>query len=383
MKIAVIKLGARITWETDAAVGPGEAISICKALTLGGAEVHVFTKLLTKDTLDPSLVWHNLLDDTDTGALDALLIINGNVNFFGGQEDEAQILNYKIINQFAGTVVYVMCDPELPLCQIWDSVSKKPWGSKYNEADVNITRLDINVLSQPFSVPKVLGRWTNKKGTAPVARLFHFPMERFPLLNEWLDPKPAPEIDLLYGGTTRGGRRVPNLFKWYYGMPESIKTEIFGSIDHDDFVKHTKINQDLLASTRAPDFTGMVKYRHVLPKMNNSLAHLVTGDPSYEELDIIPQRTYECIAAGNVVFVDAAMDISRRIYPAGDEMAEFLYVNTRAELIDRITALKEDSSVRQYVLDYQKSATNFNAVNFCTSLVQKIKSLETYPWCRK
>lgn len=48
MKIAVIKLGARIMWETDAAVGPGEAISICKALKQGGAEVHVFTKILQR-----------------------------------------------------------------------------------------------------------------------------------------------------------------------------------------------------------------------------------------------------------------------------------------------------------------------------------------------
>lgn len=46
MKAAVIKLGARITWDTSGAVAPGEAVSICKALVRGGAEVHVFTKIL-------------------------------------------------------------------------------------------------------------------------------------------------------------------------------------------------------------------------------------------------------------------------------------------------------------------------------------------------
>ena len=87
MKIGVIKLGARITWDTDGAVAPGEAISICKALKRGGAEVHVFTKLLKKDTLDPSLTWHDITEDHNTTGLDLLVIINGNVNFFGGAED--------------------------------------------------------------------------------------------------------------------------------------------------------------------------------------------------------------------------------------------------------------------------------------------------------
>lgn len=391
MKIGVIKLGARITWETDAAVGPGEAISICKALKRGGAEVHVITKILKKDTLDPSLTWWNILgsegfegsgvDQAVLDNLDALLVINGNVNFFGGAEDAAQIMNYGVINNFKGPVIYVMCDPELPLLQIWENVSKKPWGMNYREADINITRGNIHVLSQPFAVDKVEARWRAKKGTAPIDSVFHFPMERFPLLNDWMKPSADTKVDLLYGGTTRGGRRVPNLFKWYWNLPSDISVEIFGKIDQDDFLKHPKLNERLcqgklghvlVSGDTPPAFTGMVKYCDVLPKMNTSIAHLVTGDPSYEELDIIPQRTMECIAAGNVVFIDANMDTSRRIYPPESLVHEFLYVRNQAELVERLRLMKSDPEFRAGVILGQHDAINFDADMFCKSLVEKI-----------
>ena len=379
MKIAVIKLGARITWDTDAAVGPGEAVSICKALSQGGADVHVFTKILAKDTLDSSITWHNILNDQDTTGLDALVIVNGTVNFFGGAEDAAQILNYKIINHFKGRIIYVMCDPELPLIQLWDNVASKQvnprygWTTIYSEGDINITRTDIQVLSQPFDLVKMRQKW-NKNGVQ-IGGMFHFPMERFPLLNEWLDPATEPEVDLLYGGTTRGGRRVPNLYKWYWNLPSNFKVEIFGRIELNDFTKHPKIglNNTLFKEDAvAPVFSGMVKYCNVLPKMNTALAHLVTGDPSYEELDIIPQRTMECIAAGNIVFVDASMDKSRRIYPAGTLVHDFLYVKTQAELIERLGELKLDPNLRQTVINGQREALNFNADEFCRSLVNAI-----------
>jgi hypothetical protein len=382
MKIGVIKLGARIMWETDAAVGPGEAISICKALQQGGANVHVITKILTKDTLHPSLTWHNILAVTQTelDALDVLVVVNGNVNFFGGAEDEAQITNYKVINNFKGAVVYVMCDPELPLMQIWDNVSGKEWGSKYHEADIKITRTDIKVLSQPFAVDKVKERWQKKKGAAPIGGVFHFPMERFPLLNAWLPAMTHPTVDLMYGGTTRGGRRIPNLYKWYVDLPVDLAVEIFGKIDADDFIKHPKVGAVIEAAgltngyaPHYPTFTGMVKYCDVLPKMNNALAHLVTGDPSYEVLDIIPQRAMECIAAGNVVFVDANMDSSRRIYPSGLANS-FLYVSTRQEFIGKLLQLKADPSLRLQLLQSQMENTAWDADKFCRSLVDVLKA---------
>lgn len=366
MKIGVLKLGARILWDLDNSVTSGEAISICKALQCGGAEVHVFTKILKKDTLHPSLTWHNIADSAqmDIDALDLIVVINGNVNFFGGAEDYEQILNYELVNSFNGPVVYLMCDPELPFVQIWENVEKKPWGAKYSRERLLVQK-PINLLSQPFALDAVKADWP-KKGV-PLGKVTHFPMDRFPLLNDWLPPCETPTVDLMYGGTPRGGRRIPNLYKWYCGLPDDISVEIFGKIDASDFEKHPKVGK--LPVKRYPEFTGMVKYGDVLPKMQGALAHLVTGDPSYEALDLIPQRVAECIAAGNIVFIDANIDKLRRIYPKGTAAHEYLYVKDQESLVGLLRLIKSTPEVRQTIIEEQRQALNWNADEFCRSFV--------------
>lgn len=381
MKIAVIKLGARITWETSGGVAPGEAVSLCKALKRGGAEVHVFTALSKRDTLHESLIWHDILTDRDTSELDMLVIINGTVNFFGGKEDRGQALNYEVINQFKGAVVYMMCDPYLPLLQIWKNVQDKQvdpklgWENTYLEENVLITRTDISLCSQSYNLENMKKFWV-KKGGVPIDEIFHASLDRFPFLNDWLEPAPHPTVDLMYGGTPRGGRRIPNLHKWYWNLPRDLRVEIFGTIDRSDFEKHPKVGQKvtyLQEVEHAPNFTGKVKYDEVLPKMNNALATLICGDPDYEPLDIIPQRVAECIAAGNLVFIDANMDPSRRIYPVGTEAHNFLYVTSPESLASRLQSVKQDPGVRQFLIDEQRKATDFDADRFSKTLVAKLE----------
>jgi hypothetical protein len=91
-------------------------------------------------------------------------------------------------------------------------------------------------------------------------------------------------------------------------------------------------------------------------------------------LDLIPQRIAECHAAGNIVFVDANMDKSRRIYPVGTLAHDFLYVSTQAELVERLRIVKDDPSIRADMLEAQRIATNFDAELFCKSLVSILKS---------
>lgn len=369
MKVAVIKLGSRISFNANDTSGAnGEARSICKMLKLGGADVHIFTKILKKDNLVADYRWHNIEEDHMTlGTFDALVVLNGNVNFFGGAEDKEQLLNYKMINHFYGPVFYLLCDPELTLKQVWPSVSKKSWANNWTEQMLGITRKDIIYISQPYDVEKVLGDL--KKNEVVPSRIVHFPFEKFPCLNEQLPFNPNPEVDLSYGGTMRGGKREKKMIKYYFGHPDDITVEMFGKIEEKDF------NLSKFGSPRPPAFTGPVKYDEMLPKMNCAMAHCVIGDPWYEQINDIPQRLYESIWSSVITFVDADMDKLRRVYGVDKNLADFLYVNDRQELSEKIQLLKNDPTIRKQILQDQIKAVGFNAKEYSESFVNLIKTL--------
>lgn len=363
MKVAVIKLGARISFNAkDTSGGNGEARTIIKMLKLGGADVHIFTKILAKDNLIEDYTWHNLSSDIDTSGMDALVVLNGAVNFFGGAEDKEQLLNYVIINSFGGPVFYTLCDPALTLKQVWPSVEKKDWGSKWAQEQLEITRSDIVYLSQPFDTEKVASK-LGKNEVIPKA-IVHYPFEKFPCLNEMLPINPTPSVDLSYGGTMRGGRRAKKMAKFYFDVPGNINVEMFGKISAEDFP------EKVIAGLFRPEFTGPVQYNDMLKKMNQSLAHCVIGDPWYEEINDIPQRLYESVWSNVITFVDTDLDSVRRVWANDKELGDFLYVSSCEELAEKISFINEDESLRLDLLARQVKAVNFDAKEYCESFVK-------------
>ena len=369
MKVAVIKLGSRISFNAnDTSGGNGEARSIIKMLHGGGAEVHIYTKILKKDNLLPEYHWHNLSEPfvARLPDMDALVVLNGNVNFFGGAEDPEQLLNYTIINAFQGKVFYLLCDPELTLKQVWPSVEKKPWASNWTKEMLHISRSDITYLSQPFDVDKV--RNDLKKNEVIPKNIIHFPFEQFPCLNEHLPVNPTPEVDLSYGGTMRGGKRAKKMAKFYFGHPEDISVEMFGKIELKDF------DEKLVLGLRPPTFSGAIRYDEMLPKMNKAMCHCVIGDPWYEKINDMAQRAYESIWSNVVTFIDSDLDTLRRVYGSDTVLADFLYVSSRDELSEKIKLLKTDDSLRRQILEDQLKAINFDAGIYCGVFVSLLSS---------
>lgn len=372
MKVGVIKLGARISFNSNDTSGAnGEARSIIKMLHGGGAEVHIYTKILKKDNLLPHLHWHNIeeteIDETAfVSHLDALVVINGNVNFFGGAEDRAQLLNYKIINCFQGPIFYTYCDPQLTLKQIWPSVERKPWASNWKQEELDITRSDITYISQPHDLD-VVEKDLDKKNVVKPSLIKHFPFEKFPCLNDQLPINPNPTVDLSYGGTMRGGKRIKKMIKFYFGHPESISVEMFGKIKPEDFEK------DLGVGVNLPAFSGPVRYDEMLPKMNQAMAHCVIGDPYYEQINDVSQRTYESIWSNVVTFIDHDMDRLRRVYGANKNLADFLYVQERDELSEKIQLLKADDLMRRQILEEQIQTIDFDAEQYCREFLQVLR----------
>ena len=368
MKVAVIKIGSRISFNgRDTSGGNGEARSIIRMLERAGAEVHIFTKILDRDELPAAYSWHNLSDpDLDLAAshCDALIVLNGTYNCFGGAEDREQLLNYVMLNSFAGPVFYILCDPELTLRQAWPTVEKKPWAAKWQRDQLEITRKDIIYLSQPADVQAVAAG-LGSRDVQP-ARIIHFPFEQFPCLGAMLRPAEQPTVDLAYGGTMRGGRREKKMVKFYFGHPSSIDVEMFGKISLEDF------KPTLTQGLQAPRFSGSVNYSDMHRKMNSSLAHCVIGDPWYEKINDVPQRTYESIWSGVVTFIDVDMDRARRVYGRDRELADFLYVQDRRELSEKLLYLKEDPTLRHQILKDQLAAVRFDADAYCDQFLSVI-----------
>lgn len=373
MKVAVIKLGSRISFNAnDTSGGNGEARSIIKMLHQGGAEVHIFTKILKKDNLVEDYHWHNLSDNVNTNlpGIDALVVLNGNVNFFGGAEDPEQLLNYAIINHFPGKVFYLLCDPELTLKQVWPSVSKKEWASNWSQEMLHVSRTDIVYISQPHDVDKVLGDL--KKNEVVPSKIVHFPFEKFPCLNQRLEFNSTPEVDLSYGGTMRGGKRAKKMMKFYFGHPSELSVEMFGKITFEDFSKFWGTDHFPFDCPNVPTFSGPVRYDEMLPKMNRAMAHCVIGDPWYEQINDMAQRAYESIWSSVVTFIDSDLDSLRRVYGADPELADFLYVSSKQDLIERLKLLKNDPEFREMTVQRQFAAINFDAQKYCTSFVNLI-----------
>lgn len=376
MRIGVIKLGARISFSsTGTSGGTGEALSIINILKTGGAEVVVFTKVLSKDENPNGIDVRNIESNVDNiHDLDALLIVNGTVQFYGGVEDRSQILNYQIINNFKGKVFYAYCDPALTLKQLWPAIESKPWAENWAKEDIDITRTDIVYLSQPHDVDKVkdlLG-----KNCVIPAKIIHFPFEQFPCLNEMIPFNDTPCVDLSYGGTMRGGKRVKKMIEFYLGH-ELISVEMFGKITKEDFTEHPKYGLGLkhtYPEDAYPAFTGSVKYADMLPKMNDAMCHVVIGDPLYEKINDIPQRLYESVWSNVVTFIDGDMDAVRRIWKNDKVLADFLCVRSRRELTEKILLLKADPDLRKQILCDQVLAIAFNPSDYSHKLMDIIKS---------
>jgi hypothetical protein len=367
MKVGVLKLGSRISFGAkDCSGANGEARSICKLLKQGGADVHIYTKILAKDNLVGDFNWHNIKDEfKNLNNLDAIVVINGTVQFYGGMEDYEQLLNYQIINEFQGPVFYIYCDPELTLKQVWPSVSKKPWAGNWTEKMLNIVRDDITYLSQPNDVNMILADL--KKNEIIPANIIHFPFEKFPCLNEHLPLNPNPEVDLSYGGTMRGGKRQKKMAKFYFGLPPEISVEMFGKIELKDF------DEKHIIGLRPPTFTGSVRYDEMLPKMNKAMCHVVIGDPYYEKINDIPQRFYESVWSNVITFIDSDMDKMRRVWANDKTLGDFLYVNDKQELSEKILLIKSDKTLRKQILLDQKKAIGFSDLEYCLSFTNLIK----------
>jgi hypothetical protein len=171
----------------------------------------------------------------------------------------------------------------------------------------------------------------------------------------------------------RGGKRVKKMIKFYWGHPEDLTVEMFGKIEQEDFDKCAEKNKAVSFTGRSPRFASSVQYDKMLSKMNTAMAHCVIGDPYYEKINDIPQRLWESVNSNVVTFIDADMDKMRRVWANDKMLGDFLYVQDRQELTEKLQLLKSDNSLRKQILSDQFKALDFKPVEYCQSFVGLIE----------
>lgn len=364
MKVAVIKLGSRIAIDNNAkSCAGGESVSIIRMLTTAGVQVDAYTKVLEKDfrPTDFNLydIEKNYSSINDKG-YDALLVINGNVNYYGGADNPAQTLNYHIINHFIGKVFYIMCDCYLPLRQLWPSIERKPWSSNYNKSDILITRDDITYITQAKDIHGIKS-YIMKRGIN-IKDVLYYPLEKFPLLTQnGLSFNENSKYDILYGGTFRGGRREDDMIKYFFNYPNDINVTMFGGVNLTDF------NVEKIQGLIPPRFEKPTTYGGYYEKMNTSKATIVIGDKLYKKYNLLPQRVYESIMTRTVVLIDSSYDYSKRIFK-NKELLDFNYVRSSADVIDRVNKLK-DLEFRKHIAQLQVEDVAIDLNKYCTDFV--------------
>lgn len=359
MKLAVIKLGARIA-SGGTSGGSGEALSILKILSQDH-DVHAYTKILSKDEPIPNVTMHQIVEEYSEVTAEALVVINGSVNYFGGVDSPDQTLNYHIINNFNGPVYYFLCDPSLPLRQVWPSIQKKEWASNYEQSNIEITRNDIIYISQPKDTDKIL---KDMQKHVPFAECRHFPFEKFPMLEEPLEFKSLKdrEYDLLYGGTFRSGRRQDDMIKYYFDYDSGVT--MFGKIKAKDF------SEKKVGNLKHPDYEGAVNYQDFNEKMSTAIGTVIIGDNYYKETNDLAQRIYESILSGVVTFIDADYDREKRVY-TDPKLRDLLYVKNRDEVKERLDIIKQMSETEFLeLLNTQYEDVKLDVQGYCSSLTK-------------
>ena len=378
MKLAAVKIGARIAWgNKDTSAGSGEAKSIINMLRLGGAQVDIYTKVLPKDQNPDTYEFFNIDDEwvnINSRGYEGLVVINGNLNFFGGAEDLAGILIWRMINLFKGRVFYVYCDGMIPLRQVWPSIAGKPWASNWKQEEIEIRRTDIVYVSQPYDL--VAAGEIIAKASVPVEAIEHYPTEKFPCLNGVIPMNPNPTWDLSYGGTMRGGKRIKKMAKYYFNYGKGLRVEMFGKIDLEPIHKEAK--KQYGSEVTIPVINPPVNWIEFEQKMNDTLAHVVIGDIWYEGRHIT-QRTYESIFANVVTFVDTDFDPQRRVFGTTGFCSEFNYVSSQQEVEAKLLKVKEDPNFRGFVLKEQFKAVGFDADSYCKGYYDIFKKWKSEP----
>lgn len=394
-KLAVCKIGGRISFgkvdktgnvlnARDTSGGNGEAKAIIDiAKKSGKFDITILTKTTSKDYFLDGYKFVDIVNLLQEGNIesfveennfDALLLINGSINCFGGAEQSilSDLAIYKIMHFFKNKIVFCSCDICIPfVSDIWKTIASKEWSSKYKKEDFDLSKKTFYMLTQARDLDALHKILDSKKGNVfQRDNIENFSFEKFPCENaiQHVSINSTPTYDLIYGGTLRAGRRIKKIVNWYYNHP-SLNIELFGNMDQE---KIDAVARKQYGVFHKPKFADPVNYLDNSKKINQALATIVIGDDMYEETSTVQQRAYEAMCANVVTFIDEKLDKFHNVYGFNPGLEKFLYLQNPSQIEKRIEMLKKIPNLREKILALQKKIVDFNRQEWYADFAEKI-----------
>jgi len=369
MKLGVMKLGASITWSQVSRTAANfdiHSIIGClrsPAQITGDVDISIITRNTRNTWIPEDMHFVDIMKtDINSHGFDALVVFNGNVNFFGGAEAPDQIMNYVHMNRFNGPIIYVQTDGQLQLKQLWPAIECKDWAKNWKEEDIVVKRDDIIYLSQARR-PERVYELCQKKGSVPIKKenIYHFPIEQAILAKrENRIVQKQKEYDLIYGGSLRGGARKKLLEKYYLDQ-FNLKVALFGNVKRKDFKEYNNM----------PSFLSKVEHHAFMSALTRGKSTCIIGDEWYFD-NMHTLRIYETIRADVVCFVATEFDPRRTIFK-DDKLNDFLYVSSKEELADKARSL--DAKKLYYITESQTSSIDFNRDSYVNRLYARFSEI--------
>ena len=376
MKINVMKIGATIN-ANNGSILTDEINAVTKMLSDCGHDVHYHTVRTRSMIPLPHATFHDLAEVTDQSYsdYDALIVFNGNANFYGGCEARGDLMAYKFINKSTCPVFYFLTDWLLPLQQLWPNVEKKQvqyhWDNQYTQDEIEVVREDIIMISQIYNMETLQEKYLDKRGII-YADIIYFPLQDF-IIHEYspIDyVKPEDRwLDLIYGGTFRSGHRQDKMIEYYFNYPDNFNIQMFGNIKPAHFsVKKT-------TDMRFPEFISKkVKHREFFDRMQTSKATVTISDKLYEGC-AISNRTNESIIGNVISFIDKGYDPEMRIF-SDRLLRKFNYVESKSEVIARLKYLNDNPSAFIEIIkrQYENATGKMSKDQYYRSFVNIVES---------
>lgn len=332
MKIGFTVLHGNITDKNKNSIGNNEAIGIANKL-----RKYCQVDILTCKSCEGCIT---VDENYDINQYDALLVVNGSVNMFGGKEIETATTIYKLLHKFDNKIYYLLTDTLMPFVDYYKHIEKKPWNN-YTEEDFKLKH-NINIISQFKDEEKIKKIF---KGVE-IDDFVYIPLQywSFDYQSNFIPTNIEKTVDLIYGGSYRAGNRREKMLRYFFNK-ENISVEMYGNINVDQFKITDKDN-----ITKLPTFTKKVLPNEVLAKNSTGLATVLLGDKNYNDNTMTP-RFIEALMSKVICFIDEEFDPSHSLL-----VDDYFYINSGEELENKILEIKNNKELYYKLLNAQDIA---------------------------